>query len=125
MNKNKGVTLVELLVAVVIFSIFALGSLAFFGFGKKRSLKSPQVDYAMQLAEDQVELLRTMAYDAVTGSTGNDSFTKYGTTFNRWYATSEFYTYEEVYQVVTISVTWTVDGQQKNVSLYSVITEED
>lgn len=124
MKKRWGFTLIEVLVAMGIFFGVVMASVAFFSYGRRQGSESNREDYALQLAEDRIEILKTMGYDDISDQ-GEQTYSRFGTTFNQRYAASELYTYDEVYKVITISVTWTSDGEQKDVKLFSVISPKD
>ncbi|MFH1414465.1 MAG: prepilin-type N-terminal cleavage/methylation domain-containing protein [Elusimicrobiota bacterium] len=123
MNNNKGFTLMEIVVALVLFSSIALTSVAFFSYGQKQGVKAKRVNYALEIAEEEIEILKTKSYNDL-GSMGPQAHTRYGTVFNVNYAANEVGTYTEAYKVVTVTVTWSADGRQRNIELFTILSPD-
>ena len=70
MNNRKGFTLVEVMVASIIFSIVMLNGLAFFSFGKRPVIRAQETSFALQLAEDDLEAAKMYGYGAHDQTTG-------------------------------------------------------
>ncbi|MBN2407195.1 MAG: type II secretion system protein [Elusimicrobia bacterium] len=125
MKRNKGLTLIELIIAIVIFASITLASVAYFGGSRKQAVKAKNMNFALQLAENQLESFKSMEYDRVRGSSPA-TYRKYGTTFHRYYAASELNTFDEVYKVIQVSVTWRADGADERViRLFTIISPKD
>ena len=119
-KNNSGVTLIEVIIAMLIVTIIALVSTTFFILGKKGTMDAKKASYALQLAEDKVEFFKSTAYSSITSS-ALETFTRFGTDFARFYVASELYTYDERYKVVGISITWPTDGKSKSMNLFTII----
>ena len=79
--------------------------------------------YTISITEEEMEITKTLDYSSIADAP-DQTFNRYGTTFTRYYAASELYTYDEMYKVVTISVTWTtVGGKQEKVQVYSIVNK--
>jgi len=122
-KKFNGFTIVEILVAVVIFSTIALASIAYYTYGRRSGIEAKRANYALRLAEDQLELFKSMPYDSVASS-AHRVYYKHGAQFTRYYAASQRYSYDENYKVVTVSVTWTSDNGNKKegLELFTIIS---
>ena len=132
---KKGITLVEILVAIVIFSVVALGSMVFFSVGRKYSRRGEVIEYANILAEDVAQNAKGRPYEDITGSyTSPQTIIRYGATYQRWYG-SRWVHYDPIpgvrdsgedYKIISITVTWTTDtGASDTVTLYTVISPRD
>lgn len=107
---------------MVIFATISLVSVAYYTYGKKSTVKAKRSIFALQLAENRLELSKTAPYSAVSSS-AYTIHTRYGTQFRRYYAASELYTTDERYKVVAITVTWTTEeGLEKAINLFTLIS---
>jgi prepilin-type N-terminal cleavage/methylation domain-containing protein len=55
MKHTRGFTLVEVMIASIIFAIVMLYGISFFTFGRKPVVKAQETNFALQLAEDDME----------------------------------------------------------------------
>jgi len=72
MNNHKGTTLIEVLVASLVFSIGVLGGAAFFSLGQAPEIRAQETNLAMQLAVKDMET--AIALGANGAASGSDSF---------------------------------------------------
>ncbi len=115
MRRNKGFSLLEVLVTIVIFSFGVLALAATQVRNIKGTGLNKDAGVATSLAQRQLENLKNMAFDSiaenttgVTQGTMNVSWevTSYGTAPNR-------------YKDVTVNVSW----EGKKISCYTIVTE--
>ncbi len=130
MNNNKGTTLVEVMVASIIFAVAMVGGLTFFSMGKKPLSGADETNFALQLAEDDMEQVK------IQGGYGPDGAVNYTAPPQYQYSNSNvaFNLSHTVTvlpgalsgceQVVTL-VTWnspSAGGAQKSVSLVTIVS---
>jgi prepilin-type N-terminal cleavage/methylation domain-containing protein len=138
--KARGFSIIEVVVAVAIFSIVMLCSLSFFSFSNNIMRRAREQDYALRIAKNEIltckiacvsscppfrdpteqpviryhvipELGLTYCSDLGWNQAGSD----FGTPVN---------TYADWYKVVTVTVTWnsTIDRSTNSVSLHTMAT---
>lgn len=122
MNSEKGITLVEVMLASIIFLFISLGSIYFFGAGSEKGAKAKHVGYAVGLAERGLEELKAWSYDnvavSVAASAAPQTYQRYGVDFRKGYTQTP----SPDYNVYSVSVTWTnADGQQQNIELFTIL----
>ncbi len=115
--KNSGYTLIEMVLAMVIFCVLMLCSAPFFGFGHKQVYKAGETGYSLQLAKDKVEILKAGTYDGIPVSSHTVHYYK-GLTYDAYYGASEVYTVDEQYKVVYVTVAWSA----QEVNLHTIIS---
>lgn len=123
-GSTKGFTLVEVLVALLVFSIGMLGLIKLQGAVTLSSAESRMYTQAVNLAQDKVEELRNYVhqttYDAYASEPNGSEITGTNATFTRTWAVNNNAGYKEI----IVTVNWVgVDGEDKNVVLTSDIAE--
>lgn len=126
-NLKNGFTLIEVLVAILVFSIGMLGLIKLQGEITLNSAESRMYTQAVNLAQDKIEEFRNYVHQStytgyVTDATGTD--------INVVGASAATYTRTWVvannpgYKLVEVTVNWVgIDGQDNNVVLTSQIAE--
>jgi prepilin-type N-terminal cleavage/methylation domain-containing protein len=123
MRKNKGFTLIETMMAMMIFVIVMLFCLTFFVFGNRRLAKANEVSYAVQLAKDDMESVRAVAYNLVVPA-GATSITnpQTGIAFTRVRGVQTVGAAGETYKIISVTVTWRAadTNNPMSVSVHSI-----
>lgn len=123
-NQQKGFTLVEILIAILVFGIGMLGLAKLQGVTMLNSAESRMQTHAVNLAQDKIEELRNYVHEAtydayVTDATGTDEVGANATFTRTWTITDNV-----GYKQISVSVEWTgVDGTDYDISLTSHIAE--
>lgn len=115
---NKGFSLIELLIGLV---ILAIGLLAIAGMqitAIKGNYFSSSLTQATILAQDKMEFLKNLGYTDVTLISGNDTITPSGTTltFTRVWTVVDTAT---TLKTITVTVQWT-DRVDHSISLTTI-----
>jgi prepilin-type N-terminal cleavage/methylation domain-containing protein len=123
--KNKhGFTLIELVVSITIFSFVMLYGLAFFTYGNKNKAKAREMVYALQIAQDKIEELRTYQYLNLPSSPVDESIVNSNS--GKTFARNTTLTPDPLgfnAREVAITVTWRSDtGKQESLSLRTIIS---
>lgn len=126
-NKNlnyAGFTLVEVLIALLVFLIGMLGLMKLQGEVTLNSAESRMYTQAVNLAQDKVEELRNYVhqttYDAYASDPSGSEITGTNANFTRTWAINNNSGYKEI----IVKVSWVgVDGEDKDVLLTSQIAE--
>ena len=116
-SKKRGVSLLEVMIAVLITAIVMLGGSMFFASSTGQISLREQYRAASRLASQKLEELKAVDYDAVVVGTVTDNVTLESTTYNRSVVTQDLGSYKEV----TVTVTWGPTDQQKNTNLVTLI----
>lgn len=125
-GNSTGFTLVEVLIALLVFSIGMLGLIKLQGEVTLNSADSRMYTQAVNLAQDKVEELRNYVhqttYDAYTSNLDGSEITGSNATFIRtWDITNNDL---DGYQDISVTVSWVgIDGEDKEVVLTSQIAE--
>ncbi len=122
LTKNKGFSIVEVMVAILVIFITMLFGLSFFSFGHKDIAKGKHVTYAVQLAKDEIEVIKAAQYPYIP-VTGNTTFIKYGVNFLCSYGSNEIANDVEQYKIIFVTVTWTADSVPQMISLHTIVTK--
>jgi prepilin-type N-terminal cleavage/methylation domain-containing protein len=75
MKKKNAYTLIEVLIAMLIFSINMLFAVVFFTYGQKKGITVDETGYALNLAKANIEQWKTLTYDNILSgpvSSGSD-----------------------------------------------------
>ena len=112
MTKEAGFTLVEVLVAILVFSFTMFLGLTIFRYRHKHIIRSREVKFGLGLAGDRTETLKTDEYDQVPPLDQHlqTTHSRYGTIFTCDYWANEIITSTERYKVVSVTVTWISAG---------------
>ena len=116
-KSKKGVSLIEVMIAVLITAIVMLGGSMFFASSTGQINLREQYRAASRLASQRLEEFKAADYDTVAEGEINDSVTLENSTYNRSVVTKDIGSYKEV----TVNITWGPTGQQKNINLVTFI----
>ncbi|MCB4792021.1 MAG: prepilin-type N-terminal cleavage/methylation domain-containing protein [Elusimicrobia bacterium] len=108
-EKIGGFTLIETIIAMVIFSIIVLMSTSSMPSTKDFEMRSKNRVFALELAEKQIELMKTLAYGSVNSAvlvtnpaTNPDSGIQFGTSV----VVNTIAAGGETYKTVAVTVSW-------------------
>lgn len=116
-SNKRGVSLIEVIIAVLITTIVMLGGSMFFASSTGQISLREQYRAASRLACQKLEQLKAADYDTVVVGTVTDNVTLESTSYNRSVVTQDLGSYKEV----TVTVTWGPAGRQKNINLVTFI----
>ena len=132
MHKQRGVTITDAILSLLILSVGILGTIKYSTISKKANIASMQRAEAIVLAQDKIESYRRYSTLATTVgatayadiATGSDTVTGESAVFTRtWTVTDNT---SSNYKTVSISVTWTTaDNSSESVNLVTSISEID
>jgi prepilin-type N-terminal cleavage/methylation domain-containing protein len=120
--KNPGFSLIEVMVAVAIMAIVSITSIAYFGTmaGKTQDVKHD--DYAIKLAADKIEQIRSESYWAASPGAPVEAIPQFGVTFYRGFMASEPSLPQGRFKVIVVTVTWMADGAMHEINLATRIS---
>lgn len=114
-RSERGFTMVEVLVAVLLTAIAMTGMLGLYAAGTRAAGGSRHVSEATVLAQDEIERLRTSALIGNGSETNVDHAGKAGGIFTRsWEATPAI-----DYTELRVTVSWNDEGVARQVTLRS------
>jgi prepilin-type N-terminal cleavage/methylation domain-containing protein len=116
-KSKRGVSLVEVMIAVLISTIVMLGGSFFFVSSTNQINLRRQYRVASQLASQKLEELKAVDYDTVAIGEVEDNVAIKNSSYNRSVVTTDLGTYKEV----TVSINWGPAGRAHNVSLVTLI----
>ena len=122
MHKKKGVTLVEVMVAILIFTIVMLGGLVFFFYGRTYISQSNHERMALELTKEKIELWKADDYSHIANQ-NESSISLGGTQFSRSTSVVERTGTGGVYKEITVTTSWQQTGTTYNVQLLTIITQ--
>ena len=116
-KSKKGISLVEVMVAVLISTIVILGSSFFFVASSNQINLREQYRAASRLAEQKLEELKAGSYDDIATSVTNESLSLEKTSYSRSIDTEDL----GLYKKVIVTVNWGAGVKQRNVSVATLI----
>ncbi len=116
-KSKKGISLVEVMVAVLISTIVILGSSFFFVASSNQVNLREQYRAASRLASQKLEELKAGSYDAAAIGEVEDSLTLENSTYSQSVVTEDL----GLYKKVVVTVNWGPVGVERNVSLVTLI----
>jgi prepilin-type N-terminal cleavage/methylation domain-containing protein len=116
-KSKKGVSLVEVMVAVLISVIVMLGGSFFFAASTGQINLREQFRAASRLASQKLEEFKAVDYDTVAIGEVKDSVTLKNSSYSRSVVTKDLGSYKEV----TVTVNWGPAGQVHNINLVTFI----
>ena len=116
-----GVTLIEVMVAIVIFLIVMLGGFAFFFYGRTHISRSNHQRMALELTKERIELWKADDYDHIVNQ-NELNIPLGGIQFNRNTAVNEIIV-GGVYREVTVTTSWQERGSPCSVQLVTIIAQ--
>jgi prepilin-type N-terminal cleavage/methylation domain-containing protein len=121
MHNKKGVTLVEVMVAILIFTIVMLGGLVFFFYGRTHISHSNHQRMALELAKEKMETWKADDYDNVLNE-NEPNIPLGGIQFSRNTVVNEVLV-GGVYKEVTVTTSWQEKGNPVSVQIITIIAE--
>ncbi len=120
-RREGGFSLVEVLTAIIIFGIVAVGSMTFFTYGRTHINRSTRRRLALELGRDKMERLKATAY-ADIGS-GVESEVALGSTATciRTTTSTERSVTMGKYKELSVRVQWPAESPTNDIWLYTVI----
>ena len=121
----RGYTLIECMLAALIFALIMLYGFGFFTYGQRDIEDIKITSYATTLCKDAIELLKTKDYDDIisTQPVVVETFNRFNTQFKRTYGViSEVNTTSEKYKIVFSSVSYQISNVPKEVSIQTIIS---
>jgi len=116
-KSKKGISLVEVMAAVLISTIVIIGSSFFFVASRNQLNLQEQYRAASGLASQELEELKAGSYDDIATSEAEESLSLEKTSYSRSIDTEDLGSYKKV----TVTVNWGAGGKQRNVSLATLI----
>jgi Tfp pilus assembly protein PilV len=116
-SNKSGVSLIEVIIAVLITTIVMLGGSMFFASSTGQISLREQYRAASRLACQKLEELKAADYDTVVVGTVTDNVTLESTNYNRSVVTQDLGSYKEV----TVTLTWGPVDREKSTSLVTYI----
>jgi prepilin-type N-terminal cleavage/methylation domain-containing protein len=116
-KSKKGVSLVEIMIAVIISTIVMLGGSFFFVSSTNQINLRRQYRVASQLASQKIEELKAVDYDTVAIGVVEDSVTLKNSSYSRSVLVQDLGSYKEI----TVNINWGPAGQMHDVSLVTLI----
>lgn len=123
MYNQKGVTLVEIMVAILIFTIVMLGGLVFFFYGRAHISHSNHQRAALGLAKERMEMWKADDYDNITTQT-HSTVSLGGIQFSPGTELMNEETYDsDGYKEVRVTTSWQEKGNTCEVQLVTIIAQ--
>jgi prepilin-type N-terminal cleavage/methylation domain-containing protein len=116
-KSKKGVSLIEVMIAVLISAIVMLGGSFFFVASTNQINLREQYRAASRLASQRLEEVKAVDYDTVLDGEVKDSVTLKNSSYNRSIVTKDLGLYKEV----TVNVNWGTGVKVNNINLVTFI----
>ena len=116
-KSKKGISLVEVTVAVLISAIVITGSSFFYVASNNQINLREQYRAASRLASQKLEELKAGSYDDIATSETKESLSLEKTSYSRSIDTEDL----GLYKKVTVTVNWGAGVKQRNVSVATLI----
>ena len=116
-KSKKGVSLIEVMIAVLISSIVMLGGSLFFVASTSQINLREQYRAASRLASQRLEEVKAVDYDTVVEGEVTDSVTLKNSSYNRSVVTKDLGSWKEV----TVNVNWVTGVKVNNMNLVTFI----
>lgn len=120
-NRKRGVTLVEVMVAIMIFVIVMVGGFVFFFYGRVHIAHSNHKRMALELTKERIEMWKADDYSEIEDKVENDTeLLLGGIQFTR---NTSFPTPALNYKEVTVTTSWVERGTTYKVPLVTIIAQ--
>jgi len=119
-SRAGGFSLVEVLTAILIFGIVAVGTMTFFAYGRTHIDRGTRRRLALELGRAKMERLKATAYADISSEV-EDNVSLGSTTCRRTTASTERTVTLGKYKEVSVRVQWPADNPGDEVWLYTVI----
>lgn len=116
-KSKKGVSLVEVMIAILISTIVMLGGSLFFVSSTNQINLRKQYRAASRLASQKLEEFRAVDYDTVAEGEVKDSVTLENSSYSRSVVTKDL----GLYKQVTVTVNWGTAAKVNNINLVTFI----
>lgn len=123
MYGKKGVTLVEVMVAIIIFTIVMLGGFVFFFYGRSHISLSNHQRMALELTKEKIEICKASGYASVQDQ-NESSISLGGIQFSRNTSVVERTGSGGIYKEVIVATSWLERGNLDDVELSTIIAED-
>lgn len=123
LHTEKGFTLIEFLVAIVILMIGMLGLLEAVNVAMRQNTGNKMRNDAVVLADQVMSAQRVRSFDSVVASNTSQTVSA-GAAFVNYSVINETSDLSGTSKIVTVSVSWRERGVKKQHSLSTVITNE-
>ena len=117
---KKGTSIVEVMVAVLIFTIVIIGGSFFFVYGRNQIDLRKHYRVAAELASQKLEGLKADNYDNIVVGETTESLSLENLSYSRTLVAADV----GLYKQVEVTVHWEQMGKQHNVSLATFIAPE-
>ena len=114
---DKGFTLLEVLIATIIFTVGVIAIMWAFSSGMFASSDVENVDLALNIAQAKMEEIKNTAFGSLadSGPTADANFPRFSTTVNVAEGQNPMQ--------VDVTVAWNVKGGQTNIALTTLVTD--
>ena len=119
-KSKKGVSLIEVMIAVLISSIVMLGGSFFFVASTSQINLREQYRAASRLASQRLEEVKAVDYDTIVEGEVTDSVTLKSSSYNRSVVTKDLGSVKEV----TVNVNWVTGVKVNNINLVTFIAPQ-
>lgn len=116
-GNKKGITLVEVLVAIIIFAVVMLGGFVFFYYGRVHISHSNHQRMALELDKEKIEICRAVGCGDPT-----ENILLGGVQFTRSISLSDE-DEEDGYAELTVTTSWQERGNTYSVQLVTIIEQ--
>ncbi len=119
-NSEKGTSLVEVMVAIVILALAILGGFVLFSYGRGQIDVQKNRRAAVQLAAQKLEGLKAGNYDSIQAGETTESISLGDLSYVRSTGAEDL----GLYKKITVSVSWEQMNKQQNIGLTTFIGTE-
>ncbi|MFP4081457.1 MAG: prepilin-type N-terminal cleavage/methylation domain-containing protein [Candidatus Aminicenantes bacterium] len=130
-KNNQGFTIMEVLVTMFILAVVLIMLIGFFVYGYNVFSRTRQVAFAAQIAKQQVELIRNMAFEDILALPSSSNFNHPHLDHPVLENGTGSYTIEDIpednqdlIKKLTVTITWDYGGRQMKKSVVTYITKE-
>ncbi|MCK4244217.1 MAG: hypothetical protein KAX20_01180 [Candidatus Omnitrophica bacterium] len=123
---KKGFTLIEITLTILIIIIISIGIVSIFSYGFGISTETREIFIATQAAQEEMELIRDMAFNNIVGGTfTTPGFAHLANPVGTVTVDDTYIAGEDDIKKVTVTVSWTsAQGRSSTKSLVTLITRE-
>jgi prepilin-type N-terminal cleavage/methylation domain-containing protein len=122
MKPKAGVTLIEVMVAIIIFTIVMVGGFVFFFYGRSYISHSNHQRMALELTKEKIEICKAFGYANVQNQ-NEPSISLGSIQFSRNTVATETVG-SGTYKQVTVTTNWQERGNSYNVQIVTIIARD-